>query len=104
MTEVREDAQTSAGNVRLPDRCPACGYFQPWRVQFKYGEVWQNDHKLGGRGSARHLPPDGRSEESCAKCGAKEIYAAITVEDDRMIAVELLTDSPNEGDDTVILE
>jgi hypothetical protein len=97
--------------------CPYCGASQTWRVQFKYGEVWQNDHKLGDmvpRGvlRRRHLPKPipgrirvaGYAEDPCTKCGADDIYAAITVEDDRMTAVELLTYIPKHGENMVILE
>jgi hypothetical protein len=97
--------------------CPYCGAVQAWRVQFKYGEVWQNEHKLGDmvprgiyrrRRAAKPIPGgirvSGAAEEPCSKCGAEEIYAAITVEDERMTAVELFCYIPKEHDDTIILE
>lgn len=97
--------------------CPFCGVPQTWRVQFKYGDVWQNDHKVGdmvprfsrpGRKSstpiAGRIRISGVAEHPCSTCGAEGPYAAITIEHDRMTAVELLTFMPKEDEDSVILE
>jgi len=99
--------------------CPYCGALEAWRVQFKYGDVWLRDHKVGDMvprsSTARRYPPrpkpipgririSGVAEHPCMKCGAEGPYVAITVDDDQMTAMELLTYMPDEDEDSVIPE
>jgi hypothetical protein len=97
--------------------CPHCCASQTWRVQFKYGDVRQNDHAVGdmvprfnkpGRKPSLSRPGririSGVAEHPCLACGMTGPYAAITIEHDRMTAVELLTYMPQEDEDSVVPE
>ena len=97
--------------------CPFCGSAQSWHLQYEFGACWQNDHHVGdliprAQKPRWNDPPPipgrvrvaGIAEEECPGCGAKEIWAAITIDDDRITGVELLKHVPREDDRGVIEE
>ncbi|WP_437548688.1 protein phosphatase 2C domain-containing protein [Sorangium sp. So ce367] len=86
--------------------CPSCGYFQEWRVQYKYGYCWQHEYRIGDRicwfdppGRPAPLSDDGENvgglvtvpglvESGCSKCGLGD-GAALWFRDNVVHAIEI---------------
>lgn len=78
--------------LTVATRCPTCGEQVELRLQFKYGDSWQLEYRLGdelrwggnetGRPGARRVLLDAASE-SCPNCGADGDFE-ILVEDNRL--------------------
>src|SRR5687768_5264007 len=84
--------------------CPRCGGETTLAIQFKYGDTWQYDYRLGdslrwggndvGKPGQRRVVVDGIAE-SCAMCGASfpvEDYE-ILIEGDKIVSVKPATGS-----------
>jgi hypothetical protein len=89
--------------------CPGCGREASYRIQFKRGFCWCDDVKLGatidwetnltycyGRPTGGRLRIDGCPLEPCPHCGL-ELEAVLDIDDDRLVAVELVRDLPDLG-------
>lgn len=67
--------------------CPYCSHKQTWTVQFKYGNCWQFEYKIGnklrwggnkkGQNVGGNVRTEGITEESCGKCGKNSIDCAV---------------------------
>ena len=81
--------------------CPHCGEAVELKIQFKYGDTWQHEYRIGDRlkwGGNDHGVPgakkvvlDGTSEE-CPKCGCEGDFC-ILVEEDKIASA-----TPGSGD------
>ena len=87
-------------NVLTQSCCPFCNHNQKWSVQFKYGDCWQFDYKIGdvlrwggndyGENVGGNVRTEGIASESCESCGKDFIYAAVYFRDNRITKIELL--------------
>src|SRR5262245_49521167 len=86
----------SAFNTMLSEQtCPQSGTPSLWRVQFKYGEVWQHEYRVGdqlvwgknsiGKPGARRVVVDAVAEP-CTNCGYDPGDFYVLVENDRIAA------------------
>lgn len=80
-------------------RCPHCGGSTRTQVQFKYGDTWQFDYRLGdtlrwggndiGEPGRKHVVVDGAAANPCSRCGySAEWNAYVHVENDVLARVE----------------
>jgi hypothetical protein len=77
--------------------CPSCRNAVEARVQFKYGDTWQNEYRLGERlrwggndigvPGRRRVVLDGAGER-CPKCGYAEWDFYVLLEDDVITSVK----------------
>ncbi|HXG68670.1 MAG TPA: hypothetical protein VNO70_26475 [Blastocatellia bacterium] len=91
--------------VKGEAKCPFCGHFQEWTIQFKYGNCRQFDYEVGnkirwggnenGRNVGGNVRTEGMAEETCAKCRKEFINAAVYFSDNRITKIELLTQPLN---------
>lgn len=87
--------------VSVAARCPACNQTVPVGVQFKYGDTWQHQYRVGdalkwggndvGVPGHRRVVVDGVAEP-CAKCSSEnEWNFYVFLERDVIVAVEPTT-------------
>src|SRR5688572_64615 len=81
--------------------CPGCNGSVPLRIQFKYGNTWQHEYKLGerltwggndiGEPGHKRVVVDGIAE-SCPSCGYDETMDYyVFLRDDVIVSVEPAT-------------
>jgi len=85
--------------VKAEGDCPFCGYHAEWTVQFKYGNCWQFEYRIGqkihwggnkkGRNVGGSVRTDGIVEEAYPNCGREYIDAAVYFLDNVITRVEL---------------
>ena len=86
--------------VKSEANCPFCGNRQPWTVQFKYGNCWQFEYRIGDKlrwgGNKRgsnvggEVRTEGIAEEKCKRCGTGSINGVVYLNDNIITSVELL--------------
>jgi len=99
--------------LRLDAPCPSCGRTIACDIQFKYGVCQCDDVRIGAAIEwARDLrfcygrPVGGRVQidgavDPCPHC-AQDLEALLTVDDDRLVSAELVTDLPDLGPEGVL--
>ncbi len=78
-------------------RCPVCRKLGPFEVQFKYGDTWQHEYRVGdeirwggndyGKRSAGTVRIEGVGGP-CSNCSADDLSFAVTIVDNRIVSVE----------------
>lgn len=94
--------------------CPFCGHESRYEIQFKYGSCRCDDVRLGveiqwdhdlrfchGRPVGGRVQIDGCPLQPCPRCG-REAEALLTVDDDRLVAVELVSELPDLGPEDML--
>src|SRR5262249_30183452 len=91
--------------IKAESACPFCGKTQVWTIQFKYGNCWQFEYKIGdklrwggnkkGRKVNGNIRTEGIAEGSCINCSRNFINAAVYVSDNILQKVEMLQQSLN---------
>lgn len=97
-----------------PLACPYCGHESQYEIQFKYGfcdcdvvrlgaEIqWHRDLRYCyGRPVGGRVQVDGCPLQACPRCD-REPEVLVTIEDDRVVAVELLREPPDLGPEGVL--
>ena|SRR5437762_9911635 len=97
--------------------CPWCGHLQTWRIQYKYGFCrlhenaidglilwsdspnWRRHQRDYGRNVGGVVKVSAGAENRCVGCGRGNVYATITVENNRIRGVELSQAEPALGPD-----
>ena len=77
--------------------CPSCKEKVKFRIQFKYGDTWQHEYKIGdqiqwggndiGKPGLKRVVLDGTAEH-CPKCGYEDIDYEILIGHDKIISVQ----------------
>lgn len=94
--------------VTTESSCPFCGQAKAWVVQFKYGNCWQTDYRIGntlkwggndvGENVGGKVRTSGIAEKGCNNCGAEEVWAAVYLENNEIKTVQLLKQELNLGE------
>ena len=86
--------------LEMPEEetCPTCGSGITRMIQFKYGDVWQHDYKLGDRiiWDKNNVGEPGHKSvivsahpEACPVCGdLPDVRFEISLEEDRIVGIE----------------
>jgi hypothetical protein len=82
--------------VTVDQKCNRCGQNTTIKVQFKYGDVWQHQYRIGdvirwyknniGKPGYKHVVADAISEE-CPNCGNSNQNYEVWLENDRIVKV-----------------
>ena len=86
--------------IKSEVNCPFCGHRQSWTVQFKYGNCWQFEYKIGdklrwggnkkGSNVGGKVRTEGIAEEECQRCERGSITGVVYLSDNIIVSVELL--------------
>jgi len=86
--------------VRAQALCPFCGAGQEWTIQFKYGDCWQYEYRVGdrlrwggndkGQNVGGEVRTDGSPEERCKGCGRDSVEAVVYFSGNIIKGVELV--------------
>lgn len=93
--------------------CPACGREVEVVVQFKYGDRWQHEYRVGdklrwggndfGVGGAAHVVVQGLGDIPCADCLRSEFDFCIHVKHDYIVSVDVAYNFVREGKTYMVL-
>src|SRR5262245_6903344 len=93
--------------VRCESTCPFCMNKQVWTIQFKYGNCWQYEYRIGdklrwggnkkGSNVGGKVSTEGVAEENCKRCGRGSIDAVVYFQDNIIEKVDLQKEPQLEG-------
>jgi hypothetical protein len=102
--------------VSVEQTCPSCQNRVSVRIQFKYGDTWQNEYRLGdrirwggndtGAPGRRRVVLDGAGER-CPKCGYSDWDFYVFLQDDVLSSVKVASgefDFVSTGGEPIILQ
>jgi hypothetical protein len=86
--------------VKAEATCPYCSNTQLWTVQFKYGNCWQFEYRIGkkirwggnkkGQNVGGNVRTPGIAEEPCGKCGKTSLDAVVYFRNNIIERIELV--------------